>query len=150
MPEEWRLAFVPTMLHHFLLPWYTAEQNVSFYASGGRHLSSPFIKGLASEWAELLGRKDATNLLKRPVYELSTGERAVLALLCSLASKPNVVLLDELFANASISTANRMLARLEAFRDAGGLIIFTTHQQSIADRLASQFINLESDEMVTA
>lgn len=150
VPTSWRIALVPTALHHFLLPWYSAEQNLSFYATGGKELKLSSIKYSARDLAELLGRNEASSLLKRPVYELSTGERAALALLCSLSRKPDVLLLDELFANASMSTADRMLIKLRSFKEAGGLIIFTTHQKSIASELASQFIDLENHEMVIA
>jgi ABC-type multidrug transport system ATPase subunit len=148
VPSEWRLSFVPTVLHNFLLPWYTAEENLSFYASAGKHLDLPSTE-FARDWAELLGRKEASSLIKRPCYRLSSGEQAVLSLLCAFAPKPKVLLLDELFANASISTANRMLTRLEAFKNDQGLIIFTTHQKTLAERLASQFIDLERNEILT-
>ena len=99
-----RLGLIPTDLRSFLFPWYSASTNLALFESAGRTTTLLNSEHFGAQWAALLGRESCSRLLTTPICKLSSGERASLALLCLLVRPPDLILLDELFANASAKT----------------------------------------------
>lgn len=139
-----RIALVPTDLKTFLFPWYTAEQNLALFSTAGASTTLTGADHYAEKWAALLGRDSCSGLMPKPVFKLSSGERSSLALICSLLRGPDVLLLDELFANASPATTTAMIRMLRAFIDGSRSVLFSTHSTDIAAKLASKVIDLDA------
>lgn len=142
LPKGSITAFVPTDLSHFLLPWYTVSQNVSFYCSKGRKLSACNLNSLRTELGFILGNFERAEFLERPVYTLSSGQAAAVALICALSINPTILLLDEIFANASKETLDRMVQRLKTYLIGNGILLFSTHRVEPINALSVSTIEI--------
>ena len=78
-----------------------------------------------------------------PVSRLSTGERQRLALARALLQSPPVLLLDEPTSGLDEQATRTVEARLKDFMAAGGGLIFTTHDEAQARRLANGCLRFE-------
>ena len=87
-------------------------------------------------WAD---RLNATRFLDRRVDQLSRGETAVVALLGSLVTEPDLVILDEPLAPLDHPNRQLVLETIEALQAQGTALIVTEHDLrdvlSLADRL---------------
>jgi ABC-type iron transport system FetAB ATPase subunit len=88
----------------------------------------------------LLGLPDAT--LDADVERLSTGERQRLALLRSLARKPEVLLLDEPTASLDVASTMAMESLLQRYLDNGLSVLWATHSREQAHRVAQRHCEL--------
>ncbi len=88
--------------------------------------------------------KLAPEMLDRPIAELSTGERQRIALARVLIQSPQVMLLDEPTSVLDQETTRAVEAVLRARLDAGAALIFSTHDESLAKRLASRRLRMEN------
>ena len=76
--------------------------------------------------------------LKVPVYKMSGGMKKRLAIGCSVAHEPGVLLLDEPSAALDLVCKERISAYLKDFKARGGIIILATHdvhELGLCDRL---------------
>ena len=118
-----------------LFPHLSVEKNILF---GISHLNSK-IQAENLERVQKLTRLDG--LLKRYPHELSGGQQQRVAIARTLATRPNVLLMDEPFSNLDASL--RLTVRMEIeeiLRESDTATIFVTHDReeafSIADRVA--------------
>ena len=122
---------------HALFPWMTVERNVMFALS-------------AAGWSrrEILERCDeclrfvglAASARSYP-YELSGGMQRRAALARTIASRPEVVLMDEPFSALDIATARELYDEILNMHERLGMtIIFVTHNIEEAVFLASRVI----------
>lgn len=65
--------------------------------------------------------------LKTPVRKLSGGMRKRLSLACALASHPGILVLDEPSAALDLVCKENIIRCLTAYKEAGGIILLTTH-----------------------
>lgn len=93
-----------------------------------------------------LGFKDET--LDWAVDRLSTGERQRLALARALVLKPRVLLLDE--PTSALDSDNKLAVEtlLHEFVDAGGGIIFTTHEAEQVARMCAHERRIEDGQVL--
>lgn len=82
-------------------------------------------------------------MLERPLTELSTGERHRIALIRVLVQEPKVLLLDEPTSGLDQDTTRAVEAVLRRHLDAGAAIIFSTHDEDLAARLANRCLRLD-------
>ena len=73
-----------------------------------------------------------------PVSRLSTGERQRLALARAFVQGPDVLLLDEPTSSLDVPVTLAVEARLKDFLEAGGGLVFATHDPAQARRLAKR------------
>lgn len=144
IPDDLTRAFVPADLEKMLLPWYSVANNLGFFASRGSTVTLNESARAISELTTLLGHNCSGELLNRKLFQISTGQRAAVALTASMWRKPRLLFLDETFANASLNTAHRMIGRLRNYCEQGGTLFFTTHQLDLAAELATITIELEN------
>jgi len=85
--------------------------------------------------------------LARPVAQYSQGMRQRLSLARAILNDPKILLLDEPFSNVDIHSARAMASLLAKMRDSGRSIFVVTHQASLLETLADEFVWMESGQI---
>lgn len=135
--KDMKIVFVPANLNYFLLPWYNVKQNISFFLTG-KEINNNNACGKLEDINQYLCNKEP-DFLDKYVYCLSSGEKAVTALVCALSSDPDLIILDEIFSNVSNKVAIKIIDKLISTE---APVIFTTHAVSYMDKLATDTIYL--------
>jgi ABC-type iron transport system FetAB ATPase subunit len=111
----------------------------------------------ASHFATLPGTEALEGLrlkaivLKRPIDQLSTGERQRLALLRLLANAPRVLLLDEPTASLDADSAGHVEAGVRAYvEETGAAVIWVSHDENQAKRLATRRYTMNAGRLTAA
>ena len=86
--------------------------------------------------------------LARPVGQYSQGMRQRMSLARALLNDPKILLLDEPFSNVDLRSARDMVHLLAGLRDQGKTIFVVTHQASLLESAADEFIWMESGKIV--
>jgi ABC-type multidrug transport system ATPase subunit len=87
--------------------------------------------------------------LMRPVGQYSQGMRQRMSLARALLNDPKILLLDEPFSNVDVRSAREMVTLLAGLRDAGKTIFVVTHQASLLDGAADEFVLMETGQIVS-
>jgi ABC-type multidrug transport system ATPase subunit len=87
--------------------------------------------------------------LDRPVGQYSQGMRQRMSLARALLNDPKILLLDEPFSNVDIRSARQMVGLLGTMRDAGKTIFVVTHQASLLEGAADEFVAMENGKIVS-
>jgi len=87
--------------------------------------------------------------LERPVGQYSQGMRQRMSLARALLNDPKILLLDEPFSNVDLRSAREMVALLGRMRNAGKTIFVVTHQASLLDGAADEFVWMEAGRIVS-
>jgi ABC-2 type transport system ATP-binding protein len=133
-----RLAYVPQQPESF--PWLTAEQMLAFVGRFYPRWDGEFARATLTRW-----EIPAERLLAK----LSPGERQRVELIRALASRPDVLVLDEPAA-ALDPVARRDLLREVAVRagEDGCTVLFSTHIVSDLERVASRIALLHAGRLL--
>jgi ABC-type multidrug transport system ATPase subunit len=86
--------------------------------------------------------------MSRPVGQYSQGMRQRMSLARALLNDPKILLLDEPFSNVDVRSAREMVTLLAGLRDSGKTIFVVTHQASLLERAADEFVWMESGQIV--
>jgi len=86
--------------------------------------------------------------LTRPVGQYSQGMRQRMSLARAILHDPKVLLLDEPFSNVDVHSAREMVALLKGMRDAGKTIFVVTHQASLLEGVADEFVWMQAGQIV--
>jgi len=86
--------------------------------------------------------------LSRPVGNYSQGMRQRMSLARAILHDPKILLLDEPFSNVDVHSAQEMVGLLKAMRDAGKTIFVVTHQASLLEGVADEFIWMQAGKIV--
>jgi ABC-type multidrug transport system ATPase subunit len=86
--------------------------------------------------------------LVRPVGQYSQGMKQRMSLARALLNDPKLLLLDEPFSNVDNHSATEMVALLKRKRDLGTTIFIVTHQASLLEATADEFIWMEHGKIV--
>lgn len=86
--------------------------------------------------------------LGRPVGQYSQGMKQRMSLARALLNDPKILLLDEPFSNVDSHSATEMVALLKRKRDQGTTIFIVTHQASLLEGAADEFIWMEYGKIV--
>ena len=87
--------------------------------------------------------------LTRPVGHYSQGMRQRMSLARALLNDPKILLLDEPFSNVDVRSAREMVGLLAGLRDSGKTIFVVTHQASLLEGAANEFVWMESGQIVS-
>ncbi len=87
--------------------------------------------------------------LTRPVGQYSQGMRQRMSLARALLNDPKILLLDEPFSNVDLRSAREMVTLLTGLRDAGKTIFVVTHQASLLEGAADEFVWMEAGQIVS-
>ena len=86
--------------------------------------------------------------LARPVGQYSQGMRQRMSLARALLNDPKILLLDEPFSNVDLNSAGEMVRLLARERDAGKTIFLVTHQASLLEGAADEFVWMEFGRII--
>jgi ABC-type multidrug transport system ATPase subunit len=86
--------------------------------------------------------------LVRPVGQYSQGMRQRLSLARALLNDPKILLLDEPFSNVDSHSATEMVQLLARTRDRGTTVFVVTHQSSLLESAADEFVWMEYGQIV--
>ncbi|HET7207962.1 MAG TPA: ATP-binding cassette domain-containing protein, partial [Terriglobales bacterium] len=86
--------------------------------------------------------------LTRPVGQYSQGMRQRMSLARAILHDPKILLLDEPFSNVDIGSAREMTHLLGSMRDAGKTIFVVTHQASLLESTADEFVWMQAGQIV--
>ena len=86
--------------------------------------------------------------LQRPVGQYSQGMRQRISLARALLNDPRLLLLDEPFSNVDIGSTREMVKLLAHMRDSGKTIFVVTHQASLLDGAADEFIWMQNGQII--
>jgi heme ABC exporter ATP-binding subunit CcmA len=86
--------------------------------------------------------------LQRPVGQYSQGMRQRMSLARALLNDPKILLLDEPFSNVDVHSAGAMVALLAKTRATGKTIFIVTHQASLLEGVADEFVWMQAGKIV--
>jgi len=86
--------------------------------------------------------------LARPVGQYSQGMRQRMSLARAVLNDPKILLLDEPFSNVDVHSAREMVGLLRGMRDAGKTIFVVTHQATLLEGVADEFVWMQSGQIV--
>lgn len=86
--------------------------------------------------------------LERPVGQYSQGMRQRMSLARALLHDPKILLMDEPFSNVDVGSAREMVHLLAQMRDSGKTIFVVTHQASLLEGAADEFVWMEAGQIV--
>jgi ABC-type multidrug transport system ATPase subunit len=86
--------------------------------------------------------------LTRAVGQYSQGMRQRLSLARAILHDPKILLLDEPFSNVDVHSAREMVALLKGQRDAGKTIFVVTHQASLLEAVADEFVWMQAGKII--
>ncbi|MGO8865426.1 MAG: ABC transporter ATP-binding protein [Alphaproteobacteria bacterium] len=142
-PERRRVGFI--FQNFGLFPHLSVAENVAF------GLSARGERQHAQDTRALLARFGLEALAARSPADLSPGEKQRAALARSLATRPDVFLLDEPFSALDARTGEALRAELKEFiRTSGIPAIFVTHDHLDAMTLADKVGIMRGGEIVQA
>jgi ABC-type multidrug transport system ATPase subunit len=98
--------------------------------------------------AEIIAAVGLDPELVRPVGQYSQGMRQRMSLARALLNDPKILLLDEPFSNVDIRSAREMVKLLGNMRDSGKTIFVVTHQASLLDGTANEFIWMDAGQII--
>jgi ABC-2 type transport system ATP-binding protein len=87
--------------------------------------------------------------LKQKVRHYSLGMRQKLALSQAFMEDPRVLVLDEPFNALDIESVQMVRERLLAFKESGGTVIFTSHNEADVSALADRVLELRNGELLS-
>jgi ABC-type iron transport system FetAB ATPase subunit len=135
-PPQWRqrVALVPAQAG-----WWTPRVDDHFEK---KH------RARAAELAHALGLPG--DIFDRQVLRLSTGEKQRLALIRTLVTQPDVLLLDEPTSSLDQESIAAVESLLVIERQRGMILILVTHDAEQATRLGNQTMHISSGKAVAA
>jgi ABC-type multidrug transport system ATPase subunit len=98
--------------------------------------------------AEVIRAVKLDPALERPVGQYSQGMRQRMSLARALLHDPAILLLDEPFSNVDIRSAREMVTLLTQMRDSGKTLFVVTHQASLLEDAADEFVWMEAGKIV--
>jgi ABC-type multidrug transport system ATPase subunit len=135
--REFRYMAHPSLLYDEM----TGMENLRYFAR---------LYGLEDEarCAQVIAAVGLDPALQRPVGQYSQGMRQRMSLARALLNDPKILLLDEPFSNVDIRSAREMVKLLGGMRDQGKTIFVVTHQASLLEGAADEFIWMDAGQIV--
>lgn len=117
----------------------TVRHDVAF-ALENRGVPRDEMERRIETWAD---RLNATSFLDREVEGLSRGETAIVAMLGSLVTEPDLMVMDEPLAPLDYRNTRLVLGAIETLRDRGSTLLVTEHDLRDVLSLAERVVVLE-------
>jgi ABC-type multidrug transport system ATPase subunit len=107
------------------------------------------LYGISNSMAASMTAVGLDPTLMRPVAQYSQGMRQRLSLARALLNDPKVLLLDEPFSNVDVRSAREMVTLLAQMRSTGKTIFVVTHQASLLEGTADEFVWMEAGQITS-
>jgi ABC-type multidrug transport system ATPase subunit len=107
------------------------------------------VKNADQRCADVIRAVKLDPSLVRPVGQYSQGMRQRMSLARALLNDPKILLLDEPFSNVDVRSAREMVSLLAGLRDSGKTIFVVTHQASLLEGAADEFVWMEAGQIVS-
>ncbi|HEX4487631.1 MAG TPA: ABC transporter ATP-binding protein [Terriglobales bacterium] len=127
------------------LRYFAGLYGKSDQSAAGRS-KAPSLHESCAVLIRLVGLDPALN---RPVGQYSQGMRQRLSLARALVNNPAVLFLDEPFSNVDVKSAEAMVGLLKHLRGEGRTLFVVTHQASLLNGVADEFVNMEAGQIVS-
>ena len=143
-PVKGRIGLVPQdiSLHEDLAARANLELFGALYGVRGALLEERIAAALA-----LVGLTDRA---KDKPETFSGGMKRRLNLACALIHDPDVLLLDEPTVGVDPQSRNAIFANLEALRDRGKALVYTTHYMEEVERLCKRVVIIDHGRVIAA
>ena len=103
-----------------------------------------------TELADWMTRAGIQDRMNAPARALSGGEQQKLALIGALATKPDILFLDEPTAHLDFAATKFVEDMIREAHQAGTTIVMTTHNRSQAERLGQDVLFLDNGKLIEA
>jgi len=138
-PEEAKVGFVFQNYNESLFPWRTAQENVEF-ALEVQNVPKPEQKKISEH---LLKKVGLYNHKDKYLYELSGGQKQLVAICRAFAYNPDVLLMDEPFSALDYSTTKKMeMELMDIWQEKKITTLFISHDIDEAIFLADRVVVL--------
>ena len=104
-----------------------------------------FVKNRIYYYLNKLGMKETAN---RKINELSKGNQQKIQLISAFISEPKILILDEPFAGLDPINQELVIELIKEFLDEGKIIILSTHQMDIAEKLCHKILLMNKGKQV--
>jgi len=104
-----------------------------------------FVKEKINYYLNRLGMKDSAN---RKVNELSKGNQQKIQLISAFVAEPKILILDEPFAGLDPINQELVVELINEFLDEGKIILLSTHQMDIAEKLCNKILLINKGKQV--
>jgi molybdate transport system ATP-binding protein len=142
-PQKRRLGYVPQS--YALFPHLTVEENVAY---GTQRLDGAQRRALVREMVELVGLQ---GLERRRPRELSGGQQQRVALARALASRPELLVLDEPFSSIDTGLRGTLRRELLDLQDRSGVTtLLVTHDLDDAFFLGRRIVVIDQGRVLQA
>lgn len=142
--DDWKSYTGSYLNEGFLIPFLTPMEFLEFI--GKLHgLNSADIKAFLTENASFYA-EDIT--AKKYIRELSAGNKNKVGILASMLSKPEILILDEPFANLDPSSQSWLKSKLKKMNDEGVTIIISSHDLKHVTDICSRILLIENGIIV--
>lgn len=121
-----------------------ARENLVYWGKA-YGLGGPELKSRVDEVLEQIGLVDRAKDLPK---EFSGGMKRRLNFGCGIVHKPKVLLLDEPTVGVDPQSRQRLFEMVEAERDAGACVLYTTHYMEEAERLCDSLAIIDHGKII--
>ena len=128
-----------------LLPDKTVYENISYPLIFNPAVKYKIMKKLIVKSAQDMGIKE---LLKKPVKEISGGQKQRTAIARAIVNRPNIILADEPTAALDQKTAFEIMSVFRSLNEKGKTVIIVTHDRKVAEK-CDRIIELFDGEIVS-
>ena len=97
---------------------------------------------------EIIEFTQMEEFIDTPVKYYSTGMYMKLAFAIATAVKPDILILDELFAGGDAEFIDRAQARMQKFVDESSILVFVSHQANLIERLCNRVLWVDHGRIV--
>ncbi|MBW4673539.1 MAG: ABC transporter ATP-binding protein [Desmonostoc geniculatum HA4340-LM1] len=125
-------------------PEFTGRQNVFF---NGRLLGLS-QQAIEDKFDEIVGFADIGDFIDQPVKTYSSGMFVRLAFAVAVNVEPEILIVDEALSVGDGVFVHRCMAKIKDFQDAGGTILFVSHDLGSVSRLCSEAIWINDGQIV--
>ncbi len=141
-----RMALVPQSEHT------SFEYSVLEYVLMGRapHLPPLEMPGMVDYKiaADILKQVGISDLQKRSILSLSSGEYQLVLVARALVQQPRLLLLDEPTSHLDLSNKGRLVHLLRELSNQGVSIMFTTHEPEVVSALADYLVLMQNGQII--
>lgn len=144
-PERRNIGFV--FQDYALFPHLSVFENIA-YSPRAKGFSHALIRKTVSEQLELMGLQGYE---KRKIHELSGGEQQRIALARALASKPQLLLLDEPLSALDAGTRTELRRKISQIQKTLSITtVYVTHDQQEALAISDKIVLMREGRIIQA